>query len=82
MGAIPDVVMKYLVPGAGSPSPAELYEEAAPRIQAVLKQYDRLAPKIDFMAESWPLFMVTTFTLGALAVIGGNYIYGYMTGKR
>ena len=76
---LPDVISKYLLPGGGVATPAQLYEEAAPRVQAALKQYDQLAPKIEFMANNWPLFVGLTIFGGALAVIGGNYAYDYLT---
>lgn len=78
---LPDILTKYLLPGGGVASPAQLYEEAAPRIQAGLKQYDMLAPKIDFIANNWPLFVGLTLLGGAVAVIGGNYAYDYLTTK-
>lgn len=58
-------------PGAAPiPSPMELYNEAAPRVVTMLKQYDAAKPKIDFANEHWWLLVIG---LGVIAV-GGSYV--------
>jgi hypothetical protein len=58
-------------PGAAPiPSPMELYQEAAPRVITMLKQYDDAKPKIDFANEHWWLLVAGLTVI----TIGGNYV--------
>jgi len=62
---------KPAAPGAAPiPSPMDLYNEAAPRVVTMLKQYDAAKPKIDFANEHWWLLVIG---LGVIAV-GGSYL--------
>lgn len=77
---IPTAIQKYLLPGAG-PTPAQLYEEAAPRVQAMLKQYDNVSPLVDFATRNWVATVATFVALGAIAAIGGNFLYDWLRKK-
>lgn len=66
----------------GAPSPGQMYAEAAPRVQRMLKQYDEAAPKIDWVNANWPTLAITLLVGGALAVIGGNYAYDLVRGRK
>ena len=77
MAGVLDLAQKYLVGGEG-PSPSQLYTEAAPSIQVALRQYDKAAPGIDWMLENKVLVVGTALVLGAIAVVGGNYLFEYL----
>ena len=66
----------------GAPSPGQMYAEAAPRVQRMLKQYDEAAPKIDWVNANWPTLAITLLLGGTLAVIGGNYAYDLVSGRK
>jgi hypothetical protein len=77
--AIPSVIEKYLLPGGnGVATPTQLYSEAAPRVQAALKQYDRLAPQIDWVSENWIAAVGIGVFLISLGTIGGMYTYDWL----
>jgi hypothetical protein len=65
-------------PGAAPiPSPMELYQEAAPRVITMLKQYDDAKPLIDTATRQWWLLVIG---LGVIAV-GGSYIGNVLYSK-
>jgi cell division protein FtsX len=59
----------------GVPAPMDLYNEAAPRVQRILKQYDDAAPGIDFATKNWWLVVVGFFVLGVAAGYTAQVIY-------
>jgi len=77
VAGITNLLSKYLIPTEG-PSPAQLYSEAAPRVQLVLKQYDKAAPGIDWITNNWILALGLILVGGAVASVGGNYLYDYL----
>jgi hypothetical protein len=67
----------------GTPSPAELYSEAAPRVVKALKQYDAASPIVDFATRHWYLVAVGVFLVGVGAGLTANFIYDKLRrGKR
>lgn len=59
----------------GVPAPMDLYNEAAPRVIKVLKQYDDAAPLIDFATKNWWLIAVISFVLGVAASYVAQTLY-------
>jgi len=81
MAGIPEIIQRMIIPGSG-PTPAQLYEEAAPRVQVALKQYDRLAPQIDYISKNWIATLGIVVVLGVVGVVIGNGVYDFVMSKR
>jgi len=80
MGGLTDVLSNLLVP-KGVSSPAKLYEEAVPRAERIMQQYDTAAPLIDWVQKNPIATLGIALGLGALAVVGGNFVYGLITNR-
>jgi len=66
----------------GAPTPGQLYAEAAPRVQRILKQYDEASPHIDWVNRNWPTLAITLILGGTVAVVGGNALYDWLKKPR
>lgn len=66
----------------GTPTPADLYSEAAPKIVRALNQYDAAAPLIDVAIKYWWLVTIAVFGVGVAAGYAANYLYDKTAGKR
>lgn len=56
--------------GEAVPTPMELYDEAAPRVVTMLKQYDAAKPLIDFSTKNWWVLVIGL----AVIAVGGSYV--------
>ena len=84
MGGLGANVLDTLVAAAGSavgtvgkdvPKPLDLYNEAAPRVQRILKQYDAAAPLIDWLTENWVVAVAGSFLIGVASSYVGQLVY-------
>lgn len=57
------------------PPPLELYNQAAPRVERMLTQYDAAAPGIDFATKYWWLLAIGGFALGVASSYVAQVIY-------
>ena len=82
MADILSTVANVLSPAAGVASPVQIYAEAVPRAERIMKQYDTAAPLIDWV-EKYPVVTLGLLVvLGSIAVIGGNFLYDAITERR
>lgn len=56
--------------GEAVPSPMTLYNEAAPRVVTMLKQYDAAKPGIDWVTANWWALVAGL----AVIAVGGSYV--------
>jgi len=56
--------------GEAVPSPMTLYNEAAPRVVTMLKQYDEAKPGIDYVTRNWWVLVIGL----AVIAVGGSYV--------
>ena len=61
--------------GKDVPKPLELYNEAAPRVQRILKQYDAAAPGLDWLTANWPVAIVGAFLVGVASSYVGQLVF-------
>jgi len=78
MAGIIDTLKLLVTPSKDVATPAQLYEQAVPRAERVMKQYDAAAPAIDFATQHPVIVAGVALVLGAFAVVGGNYLYDYL----
>jgi len=57
------------------PPPLELYNQAAPRVENMLRQYDAASPGIDFATKYWWLIAIAGFGIGVAASYAGQLLY-------
>jgi len=57
-------VVQSLLFSSGTKTPTEMYEELAPTIESVNRQYQKASPAIDWLLANWPLALIGAIALG------------------